>query len=68
MGSGSENVAIITINAESDGPWSVVSDCSVALGLMLSMESANVLDDGQLVMVEQAVALLDSVAGEIGPS
>jgi hypothetical protein len=67
MGSGSENVALITINAESDGPWSVVTDCSVALGLMLAMESAHRLDNGQRVMVEQAVALLDSVAGEIGP-
>jgi hypothetical protein len=60
-----ENVAIVTINAEADGPWSVMRDCSIALGLMLAMEGANVLDEGQRHMVVGAMARLDQVTSEM---
>jgi hypothetical protein len=55
------------IDAENDGPWSVVSDCSLALEMMLAMATANVLDEGQRRMVVEAMERLDAVAEELAP-
>lgn len=60
-----DNFALVAINAEADGPFSVIGDCVVVLGVMLAMESAQVLDIGQRHQIREATERLEAVMDEL---